>query len=411
VAERGSEPDAAAGVRPAALAFIFVTVFLDMLALGIVVPVLPKLVLEFEAGDSADAAAVFGVFGTVFAAMQFLFAPLLGALSDRFGRRPVILLSNAALGLDYVVMALAPSLGWLFAGRVLAGVCSASFSIPGAYVADVTPPERRAQSFGLFSAAFGLGFVVGPAVGGLLGGVGPRLPFWVCAGLSLANFLYGLLVLPESLPSERRAPLRWRGANAVGALLLLRRHREVLGLAGVLLLYGVAHEVQPSLWVLYTDYRYGWDARTVGLTLAGLGVLSALMGVWGVRLAVGRLGERRSLLLGLLVSAAGLAVYGLAPTGGAFAAGMPLVALMGLCAPSAQALMTQRMAADEQGRLQGALSGLQGVAHMIGPALFTGVYAAAIGAGPGRHVPGAPFFLAALLLVASGVLAWHVARR
>ena len=302
-------------VRRAALAFIFVTVALDMLSLGIIVPVLPKLVLAFEGGDSASAAAICGLFGTVFSAMQFVFAPLLGALSDRFGRRPVILLSNLALGVDYAIVALAPTVRWLFVGRALAGICGASYTPAGAYIADVTPPERRAAGFGLISAAFGFGFVVGPALGGLAGSVNPRLPFWIAAGLSMANTLYGLLVLPESLPVERRAPFQWKRANPVGALMLLRQHAHVLGIAGVVFLAAIAHEVQPSLFVLYTDYRYGWDTRTVGLVLAAVGVLSAVVGAGLVRVVVERLGERRTLLLGLAFGACGFALYGLAPTG------------------------------------------------------------------------------------------------
>jgi DHA1 family tetracycline resistance protein-like MFS transporter len=398
-------------VRRAALAFIFVTVALDMLSLGIIVPVLPKLVLAFEGGDSASAAAICGLFGTVYSAMQFVFAPLLGALSDRFGRRPVILLSNLALAVDYVIVALAPTVGWLFVGRVLSGICGASYTPAGAYIADVTPPERRAAGFGIISAAFGLGFVVGPALGGLAGSVNPRLPFWIAAGLGLANTLYGLLVLPESLPVERRAPFQWKRANPAGALMLLRSHAHVLGIAGVVFLAAIAHEVQPSLFVLYTDYRYGWDMRTVGLVLATLGVLSAVVGAGLVRVVVERLGERRTLLLGLASGACGFALYGLAPTTAVFFAGVPLVALWGLAGPAAQSLMTQQVDPTEQGQLQGAISGVQGVAFMIGPVLFTAVYAACIGTRTGWQLPGAPFLLAALLLATGFGLAWRVARR
>jgi MFS transporter, DHA1 family, tetracycline resistance protein len=396
-------------VRRAAFAFVFVTVALDMLALGVIVPVLPKLVLEFEGGDSADAAAVYGIFGTVFAAMQFLFAPLLGALSDRYGRRPLILISNAALGLDYFVMALAPSLGWLFAGRVLAGICSASFSIPGAYIADVTPPAQRAARFGALGAAFGLGFVVGPAFGGLLGEWDPRLPFWVAAVLSLANFSYGVAVLPESLPPARRAPFDWRRANPLGAFGALGAHREVVGLAAALFLAAIAHEVQPSLWVLYTNHRYGWDSRTVGLTLALVGVMSAFVGAILTGRSVASFGERPTLLAGTACGVVGFALYGLATGGSVFAAAIPLVGLVGLAGPSAQGIMTARMSPDEQGRLQGALASLQGIAHMIGPVLFTSVFALALR--PGAALPeGAPFLLAAAFLAASGIIAWRVTR-
>ncbi len=400
-----------APLRKAALAFIFVTVVLDMLALGIIVPVLPKLVLEFEGGDAVSAATIFGVFSTAFAAMQFLFSPLLGALSDRFGRRRVILISNVGLGLDYIIMALAPSVGWLLVGRIISGICAATFSTASAYIADVTPADKRAAGFGMLSAAFGLGFVVGPAVGGLAGSVDPRLPFWIAAAMSLTNAAYGLFILPESLPPGRRAGFQWQRANPVGALLLLRQHAQVFGIAGVVFLSAIAHEVQPTMWVLYTDYRYHWDARTVGLTLALVGLFSAVVGGGLVRTAVARLGERSSLLVGLLFGVAGFTLYGLAPVGMVFCAAIPLVSLWGLAGPAAQALMTRHVAPSEQGRLQGALSGLQGVAFMIGPSLFTGSFAVAIGGHHEWQLPGAPFFVAALMLVASFALAWRVTGR
>jgi DHA1 family tetracycline resistance protein-like MFS transporter len=239
--------------------FVFATVFLDMLGLGIIAPVLPELVLTFTGGDGAHAAAIFGLFGTVFALMQFVCSPLLGVLSDRFGRRPVIVLSNLGLGLDYVLMALAPTVSWLFAGRVIAGITSASMTTASAYVADVAPPEQRAAGFGVIGAAFGLGFIAGPAIGGLLGGVNPRMPFWFAAVLSLANALYGFAILPESLRREQRRAIVWRRANPFGALKLLRSHGELLGLATVAFLSTLAGVVLPSIYVLYVGYRYGWD--------------------------------------------------------------------------------------------------------------------------------------------------------
>jgi DHA1 family tetracycline resistance protein-like MFS transporter len=391
-------PDAPNGEAPrkAALAFIFVTVVLDMLALGVTVPVLPKLVLGFEGGDAAQAAHVVGLFGTLFAGMQFLFAPLLGAISDRFGRRPAILISNFALGADYVLMALAPSVSWLFAGRTISGICAASFSVPSAYIADVTPPEKRAAGFGFLGAAFGLGFVIGPAFGGLLGSLSPRLPFWTAAALSLANAIYGLFVLPESLPPGKRGTFAWSRANPVGAFGLLRRHPLVLGIAGVAALSYLAHEVLPSMWVLYTDYRYHWGERAIGLTLALVGVFSAVVQGGLVRKGVARMGERRALVFGLACGALGFAAYGLAPTSAWFFLGIPFGALWGFAGPSAQALMSQRVDPSEQGRLQGALAGIRGVTGMIGPTLFTSAFAWAL-KGP-RPRPGLPFLLAAALL-------------
>lgn len=396
--------------RPAALAFVFVAVALDMLALGVIVPVLPKLVLEMLGGDTAAASRIYGVFGTAWALMQFVFSPVLGALSDRFGRRPVLLLSITGLGLDYVLMALAPNLAWLFVGRVISGVTAATFSTAGAYIADVTPPERRAASFGLVGAAFGLGFVLGPAVGGLAGSVSPRLPFWISAGLCLANALYGVFILPESLPPERRMRFAWARANPLGALRLLRSHPELFGLAAAGFLSALAHDVLPSTTVLYVDYRYGWDLRTVGLLLAVIGVCSALVSAVLVRRAVAAFGERRTLLVGLAFGAAGFAIYGLAPTGALFWVGVPVVALWGVARPTAQGLMTRRVGVSEQGQLQGALASMMGISGLMGPLLFTQTFAAAVGPLRGIGLPGAPFLLAGALLVASLALAARATR-
>jgi DHA1 family tetracycline resistance protein-like MFS transporter len=396
--------------RRGALAFIFVTVVLDILALGVIIPVLPKLVMSFLEGDTVRTAQVYGVFGTVFAAMQFLCSPLLGALSDRFGRRRVILLSNFGLGFDYILMALAPSLGWLFIGRVISGITAASITTAGAYIADVTTPEKRAAGFGMIGAAFGLGFVLGPALGGLLADADPRLPFWVAAGLSLANALYGLFVLPESLPPERRSRFSWRQANPVGSLRLLRSHRELLGLTAVNFFGFLAHEVLPSVFVLYTIYRYGWDQRTIGLSLAGIGVCAAIVQGGFVQLAVTRFGERRVMLGGLLFGAAGFATYGLADTSAIFWVGIPVMSLWGLAAPATQGLMTRHVAPSEQGQLQGAQSALRGISGMIGPGLFTLTFAMFVGGLRDWRLPGAAFLLAALLLVTATVVAWRVTR-
>jgi len=401
---------APAAPRRAALVFIFITVVLDMLALGMIVPVLPKLVVSFEGGDTARAAEVFGVFGTAWALMQFIFSPVLGALSDRFGRRPVILLSNLGLGLDYVLMAAAPSLAWLFVGRVISGITAASFSTAGAYIADITPEEKRAGAFGLLGAAFGVGFVLGPALGGVLGSIGPRVPFWVAAGFSLANACYGFFILPESLPLERRAAFAWRRANPIGALKLLRSHAQLLGLASANFLGYIAHEVLPSTFVLYAGYRYAWDARTVGLFLAGVGIGGMVVSGGLVQPIVSRLGERRALLTGLACGAVGFAIYGVAPSSPWIWLGLPMQSLWGLAAPSAQGLMTRRVARTEQGQLQGANSSLRGIAGLIGPGLFTLTFARAIGPDRATHIPGAPLLLAAALVFGALVVAWRVTR-
>ncbi len=393
----------------AALAFIFVTVVLDVLALGIVIPVLPKLVLGFLGGDMVRTAQIVGIFGTAWAAMQFLASPLLGALSDRFGRRPVILLSNFGVALDYIVMAIAPSLAWLFVGRVLSGITAASLTTAGAYVADVTPPEKRAQGFGMLGAAFGLGFILGPALGGVLGGIDPRLPFWVAAALSLANGCYGLFVLPESLPPEKRAPFSFARANPIGALKLLRRHPELSGLATVSLLQQLAHYVYPSIFVLYAFHRYGWGEQTVGLTLAAVGVFAAIVQGGLAGRIVKALGERRTLLLGCLFGVIGFAIYGAAPTGLVFWLGMPIMALWGLASPASQSLMTQRLEAHEQGQLQGALTSLMALAGLVGPGLFTQTFARFIDE-RGAEIPGAPFFVSSVLVVVAFVIAERATR-
>jgi MFS transporter, DHA1 family, tetracycline resistance protein len=384
-------------LKPAVI-FVFVTVLLDMLALGMVLPVLPKLVVGFVGGDMAGAAKIYGVFGTAWALMQFLFSPVQGALSDRFGRRRVILISNFGLGFDYILMALAPNLSWLLAGRVISGIAAASVSTSMAYIADVTPPERRAAQFGRIGIAFGVGFILGPALGGLLAGFGPRVPFWAAAGFSLANAMYGFFVLPESLPPERRAPFNWRRANPVGSLMLLRSHAQLLWFAAVHFLSQLAHVVLSAVFVLYVSYRYGWTETTVGLALAFVGVCTAVVQGGLIGRAVKRFGERRTLLAGLLCGAFGFVAFGLAPTGPLFYIGIPLLALWGLANPSLQGLMSRRVDPTEQGRLQGANSSLQGIANLGGPSLFTQIFATFI-APSAPHLPGAPFLLAALLLI------------
>jgi DHA1 family tetracycline resistance protein-like MFS transporter len=398
----------AVGVPPArgaAVTFIFVTILLDMLALGLIMPILPKLVESFVNNDTAQAARIFGVFGTAWALMQFVFSPILGSLSDRFGRRPVVLLSNFGLGLDYVLMALAPSLIWLFVGRVISGITSASISTAFAYIADITPAERRASVFGKVGAAFGAGFIIGPAVGGLLGDVDPRLPFWVAAGLSFANTMYGLLILPESLPRDRRAPFRWKSANPIGALHLLRSDRILTGLSVSNFFAQLAHAVLPSIFVLYATYRYGWDSKTVGVTLAMVGVCTMLVQGVGIGPIVRVFGERRSLLLGLLCGAAGFFIFAIAPTGPLSWLGIPVMSLWGVSGAAIQALMTKRVAPDQQGQLQGANASVQSVSQLLGPFLFTLTFAYFIGAQTPLHLPGAPFYLASALVLLALVIA------
>ncbi len=392
-------------MRRATIGFIFALVVLDVLAMGIVIPVLPRLVESFEGGDTASAARIYGVFGTAWGLMQFLFMPLIGALSDRFGRRPVILASCLGFGLDFLLMALAPTLAWLLVGRILSGITSSNMGTAFAYVSDVTPPEKRAAAFGMMGAAFGLGFVLGPALGGILGEVSPRLPFWVAGILALANAAYGFFVLPESLPPERRAPFSWRRANPMGALALLRSHRELGGLATASFLMQLAHMVLPSVAVLYMGYRYGWTELQVGLTLAAVGVCSMIVQGGLMRPVVKRIGERRAIALGFGCGVAGMLIYGVAPSAALFLAGIPVMALWGFAGPSIQSLMTRLVSPSEQGRLQGANASLAAVASVIGPTLFTQVFAHFIADGT-EAASGAPFVLAAVLLGAALAVAW-----
>jgi len=395
--------------RTAAIAFIFAVVLLDVIALGIVIPVLPKLV-ESMVGETARGAEVFGLFGTAWALMQFVCSPLLGALSDRFGRRPVLLISMAGHGLDYILMAVAPNLAWLFVGRIISGITAASFGTAYAYIADVTDPEKRAQSFGVVGAAFGVGFVLGPALGGILGAYDPRLPFWVAAAFSLANAAYGYLFVPESLPAERRMAFSLARANPVGSLHLLRRRPELLGLAGVNFLHQLAHASLPAIAVLYTSYRYGWDSQMMGLSLAAIGIMSGLVQGTLIKPIVARLGERRTLLAGLLCGALGFAIYGWARTTVEFWAGIPVLALWGIAGAATQAMMSQLVTPSEQGQLQGANASIMAVAGLLGPGLFSFTFAWSIAPGTAASLPGLAFLLAAILLVLAAGLAWQVTR-
>jgi DHA1 family tetracycline resistance protein-like MFS transporter len=393
----------------AALSFVFVMVVLDVMAIGIIIPVLPRLVETMVGGDTARAAALFGIFGTAWGLMQFVSSPVLGAISDRFGRRPVLLLSTLGLGLDYILMAVAPNLVWLFIGRLISGITAATFSTANAYIADVTPPERRAGAFGLIGAAFGIGFVLGPALGGITGDLDPRLPFWIAAALALANFAYGLLVLPESLPAERRMAFSWARANPVGSLRLLSERRELLGLAGVAFLFHLAHVVLPAVAVLYTSYRYGWDNKTMGLTLAAVGVASGIVQAGLIRPAVRLMGERTTLIVGLLCGVIGFTIYGFAYAGWLFWAGIPVLALWGMGSAAFMGLMSRQVSGSEQGQLQGANASLIALAGLLGPGLFAQTFAWSIAPTP----PGTsrrPLPAGRGLLAAGTTLAWWVTR-
>jgi len=395
-----------------ALAFILVTVILDVLSLGLIIPVLPAIVLGFMAGDTAGAAEIFGLFATVWGLMQFLCSPLLGAISDRYGRRPVILISCLGLGLDYMFMAVAPSLTLLFIGRIISGITAATLTTSYAFIADVTPPNDRARTFGLVGMGFSLGFIVGPTLGGLLGGLDARLPFWVAAAACLINAGFGWFVLPESLPPERRMAFSWRRANPIGALRLLATRLELMGLTAVNFLGQLAHHVLTSVFVLYAAYRYGWGEVNVGLVLGFVGVCSAVVQGILVGPAVERLGERRSLLVGLLLGALGMAIFGWAPNGGWFCLGVPVMTLWGIAGAASLSVMTRLVSPSEQGQLQGANTSMTSIAGLIGPGLFTLTFAYFIAHKPGgMDLPGGAFLLAAVVLLIALPIAWATTRK
>lgn len=395
--------------RKAAIAFILVTAALDIIAMGIVMPVLPPLIEEFS-GSNARAGIINGVFVALWVVMQFIASPVIGAWSDQVGRRPVILISTAGLAADYVLMALAPDLWWLALGRIIAGVTSASFTTVYAYMADITPPEQRARAYGLIGAAFAGGFIAGPLLGGVLGEWSPRAPFWLAGALSALAFLYGWLVLPESLAAENRMAFTWRRANPFGALRLLRSHAELSGLAIVNFLLYFAHHVFSAVFVLYAGQRYGWSALQVGLVLAFAGALDMLVQGALVGPVAKRLGDRATMVLGLAGGALGIASMGLAPTGLLFALTMIPNALWGLAMPTLQALMTRRVSESEQGQLQGANMSVASIAGVISPLFFGWIYS--ISSGNDAAIPfiGTSLLIAAIVLLAAAIIGWRVAR-
>lgn len=396
--------------RRAAIAFILVTAALDIVAMGIIIPVLPTLI-EQMVGSNARAGIYNGLFVALWAGMQFIASPVIGSLSDQYGRRPVILVSCAGLAADYVLMAVAPDLWWLALGRIIAGVTSSSFTTVYAYMADITAPENRARAYGLIGAAFSGGFVLGPLLGGAIGELGPRAPFWAAAALSGVAFLYGLFVLPESLPPQNRMKFSWRRANPVGAMVLLARHPELSGLAVVNFLLYFAHHVFSAVFVLYAAYRYGWGPFEVGLLLALVGGLD--MVVQGVLTGpvVKRLGDRRTMVLGLVGGTVGIAVMGWAPSGLIFTLAMLPNALWGLAMPTLQSLMTRRVSESEQGQLQGANMSVASIAGVASPLVFGWIYSMSVGPGAVIPHPGAALFLAAVVLLAAAVIGWAVGRK
>jgi MFS transporter, DHA1 family, tetracycline resistance protein len=393
--------------RQAAVIFILVTVTLDILAMGLIIPVLPKLILDFLGGVMTDTARWSGRFAVVFALMQFFFSPLLGVLSDKFGRRPVILLSNLGLGLDYIVMALAPTLYWLFLGRLISGITTSSIPTAMAYISDVTPKEKRAGAFGMIGVAFGIGFILGPGLGGLLGKSDPRLAFWVAAGLSLLNWLWGYFFVPESLPPEKRQEFALRRANPVGSLKLLRSHQELWRLATIQFLAYLAHNIF-AVWALYAMYRYAWNTDEVGYSLVFVGIVTAIISGGLTGRMVKRFGEKATLYIGQFFGASGMFVAGIAKTGVLFVTSIPIISLWNISMPAAQGMMTHRVSEREQGELQGALQSMRSITFILGPWMFLKIFGWSIDPKHALNLPGAPFYVAAALLFAAMLMSTRI---
>lgn len=396
--------------RQAAFGFIFASALMNSISFGLMIPILPNLIRQLTGGDTAAASDWNVVFATTWGAMQFIVGPILGMMSDRYGRRPILLISNFGLAVDFLFMAFAPTLWWLFVGRILNGMTAASFSTGGAYVADITPPEHRAKNFGMLTSAFSMGFLVGPTLGGFLGQYSLRLPFLVAAGLTALNWLYGLLILPESLPPERRQPrFDWGRANPLGSLRLLRSHPGLLSLAGVGFLFQLSQVVLPQVFVLYTTWRYHWPVWILGLTFPLTGILGVIVQMFLVGPAVARFGERRLVLIGAAAGALGFAWYGTASTGWLYLLGAPLFAFSGFMMPGVQGLMSQRVPPNQQGQMQGANQSLQGIAGIIGPSLFGLSFAFSVRHDATLHLPGLAIYLAGGLFVLAFLLAWGFA--
>ena len=391
--------------RQPALIFVFVTLLIDILGFGIIIPVLPKLVASLTGGNTNAGTHEYGLLLSSFSLMQFLFSPILGGLSDRFGRRPVMLLALGFTIFDYLIMALAPTVGWLFVGRILAGITGASFTVGGAYIADVSPPEKRAQNFGLIGAAFGVGFILGPAAGGLLGEYSERAPFWAAAILSLANLLFGLFVFPESLSPDRRRPFDVTAINPIKGLSILTRYPWVFMMAGAMTLMQLAQNSLQSTWVLMTTLRYHWTPRDNGLSLALIGLCSGLVQVVLTRTLVPRIGERKAILLGYTFNFLGFLGFVLATRSWMVLIVCVVWCLSGLAGPSLQSLLSKQYESNEQGAVQGALTSIQSLMGIIGPLIATAIFAHFTGPAAPFQMPAAPFAFGAILIAVSAVIA------
>lgn len=391
--------------RPAALSFIFITLLIDVIGLAIIIPVFPKLIEGLIHGDISDASKMSGLLLVAYAVMQFLCAPLVGNLSDKYGRRPVLLFSLLGFGIDYLFLAFAPTIGWLFVGRIIAGITGASFTTASAYIADVSSPEKRAQNFGMIGVAFGLGFILGPVIGGILGKMDTHYPFYAAAALALLNAAYGFFILPESLPKEHRRELDWKRCNPLGTLLQLKKYPSVINLSVCLfIVYFASHAVQ-SVWTFYTMQKFSWNEDVVGYSLGFIGLMIALVQGGLIRIAIPKLGQERSIWIGLMLYAVGMVLFGLANKGWMMFAYMVPYALGGIAGPALQGIMTNQVPANEQGELQGGLTSLMSLSSIFGPWFMTYIFYYFTNANAPVYLPGAPYFVAAALMMLSAILA------
>ncbi|HUB85515.1 MAG TPA: TCR/Tet family MFS transporter [Rhizomicrobium sp.] len=393
-----------------ALVFIFLTMFIDTVGLGIIIPVAPKIIAQLTGLGMSGAARWGGWLQTAFAAMLFLFSPLIGNLSDRFGRKPILIISLLALGVDYFITGIAPTIWWLFIGRILSGVAGAAYTTANAFIADVSPPEKRAANFGLTGAAFGIGFVVGPAIGGLLGQYGLRLPFFAAAGLAVANALFGLIVMKESLPPEKRRKFELWRANPVGSLIALKRYPGVIAFVGIMVLMRIAHDANPVIWSYYVYLKFHWTTAQLGYAMAFLGIVMAFVFGFLTRIAIPKLGEHRAAYIGLFAGAIGFCGYGLATQGWQMYPWMLVWSLMGLAMPAINGIISQHVPATEQGELQGALSSVGGITSVVAPVILTTVFAYFTGPRAPVYFPGAAFVAAGLLLALAAILLTRIER-
>ncbi len=391
--------------RQAALGFIFVTLVLDITGFGIIIPVMPKLITELIHGTISDASRYGGWLMFTYSVMQFVCSPIMGNLSDRFGRRPVLLASVFGLGVDYLVLAFAPTIGWMFLGRLFAGMFGASFTTGGAYIADVSPPEKRAQNFGLIGVAFGVGFILGPIVGGVLGQFGSRVPFFAAAGLSIINWLYGFFVLPESLKKENRRRFEWKHANPVGTVIHIKKYPVVIGLVESLVFIYIAAYAVQSTWTYFTMQQFGWDSAMVGYSLGAVGFLFGLVQGVLIRIIIPKLGQKRSVYVGLSMYGIGFLLFAFATQSWMMFIFLVPYSLGGIAGPALQSIISTQVPPNEQGQLQGALTSLMSLTAIIGPPVMTNLFAFFTSSQAPLYFPGAPFFAAALLTLISVMFA------